>query len=137
MKLLNFKVILADFWPKYLEAVAMATERQMSELALNFLVLPRKNHCQQFCVNNLYYNRFSSYREIGPSQVPDHAKVYGPAEDYILSLHQQFLIQPTACVSKLRMKETFAKTTLATSVTNTPLSSVLMLSRVGRTFFKE
>ena len=33
VKLLNFKVILADFWPKYLEAVAMATERQMSELA--------------------------------------------------------------------------------------------------------
>ena len=36
MKLLNFKVILADFWPKYLEAVAMATERQMSELAFFF-----------------------------------------------------------------------------------------------------
>ena len=48
MKLLNFKVILADFWPKYLEAVAMATERQMSELLLFFGVLPRKNHCQQF-----------------------------------------------------------------------------------------
>ena len=42
MKLLNFKVILADFWPKYLEAVAMATERQMCELALNFLVLTKK-----------------------------------------------------------------------------------------------
>ena len=50
VKLLNFKVILADFWPKYLEAVAMATERQMSELALNFLVLPRKNHCQHFLI---------------------------------------------------------------------------------------
>ena len=37
MKLLNFKVILADFGPKYFEAVAIATERQMSELALNFL----------------------------------------------------------------------------------------------------
>ena len=52
MKLWNFKVILADFWPKYLEAVAMATERQMSELALNFLVLPRKNHCQQFLIKS-------------------------------------------------------------------------------------
>ena len=52
MKLLNFKVILADFWPKYLEAVAMATERQMSELALNFFVLPRKNHCQQFLIKS-------------------------------------------------------------------------------------
>ena len=52
MKLLNFKVILADFWPKYLEAVAMATERQMSELALNFLVLPRKNNCQQFLIKS-------------------------------------------------------------------------------------
>ena len=52
MKLLNFKVILADFWPKYLEAVAMATERQMSELALNFLVLPRKNHCHQFLIKS-------------------------------------------------------------------------------------
>ena len=48
MKLLNFKVILADFLPKYLEAVAMATERQKSELLLFFRVLPRKNHCQQF-----------------------------------------------------------------------------------------
>ena len=54
------------------------------------------------------------------SQLPDHAKVSGPAEDYILSLHQHyFLIHPTTCVSRLRMKETFAKTTLAASVTNT------------------
>ena len=52
MKLLNFKVILADFWPKCLEAVAMATERQMSELALNFLFLPRKNDCQQFLIKS-------------------------------------------------------------------------------------
>ena len=52
MKLLNFKVILADFWPKYLEAVAMATERQMSELALIFWVLPRKNHCLQFLIKS-------------------------------------------------------------------------------------
>ena len=52
MKLLNFKVILAVFWPKYLEAVAMVTERQMSELALNFFVLPRKNHCQQFLIKS-------------------------------------------------------------------------------------
>ena len=42
MKLLNFKVILADFWPKYLEAVAMATERQMSELALIFFVFTKE-----------------------------------------------------------------------------------------------
>ena len=53
------------------------------------------------------------------SQLPDHAKVSGPAEDYILSLHQHFLIHPTACVSRLRMKEIFAKTTVAASVTNT------------------
>ena len=53
------------------------------------------------------------------SQLPDHAKVSDPAEDYILSLHQHFLIHPTACVSRLHMKEIFAKTTLAASVTNT------------------
>ena len=53
------------------------------------------------------------------SQLPDHAKVSDPAEDYILSLHQLFLIHPTACVSRLRMKEIFAKMTLAASVTNT------------------
>ena len=52
------------------------------------------------------------------SQLPDHTKVSDPAEDYILSLHQHFLIHPTACVSRLRMK-IFAKTTLAASVTNT------------------
>ena len=52
------------------------------------------------------------------SQLPDHAKVSGPAEDYILSLHQHFLIHPAACVSRLRMNEIFAKTTLAASVTN-------------------
>ena len=48
----KWQLILADFWPKHLEAVAMATERQMSELALNFLVLPRKNHCQQFLIKS-------------------------------------------------------------------------------------
>ena len=52
------------------------------------------------------------------SQLPDHAKVSDPAEDYILSLHQHFFIHPTACVSRLRMKEIFAKTTLAARVTN-------------------
>ena len=55
------------------------------------------------------------------SQLPDQAKVCcSPAEDYTLSLHQHFSIHPTACVSRLRMKEIFAKTTLAASVTNTP-----------------
>ena len=49
VKLLNFKVILADFWPKYLEAVAMDKK---SELAFKFLVLPRKNHCQQFLIKS-------------------------------------------------------------------------------------
>ena len=53
------------------------------------------------------------------SQLPDPAKVSDPAEDYILSLHQHFSIHPTAYVSKLHMKEIFAKTTLAASVTNT------------------
>ena len=71
------------------------------------------------------------------SHLPDHAKVSDPAEDYILSLHQHFLIHPTAFVSKLRMKEIFAKTTLAASVTNTLFKLWLVLSRVGRTFFKE
>ena len=52
------------------------------------------------------------------SQLPDQAKVSDPAEDYTLSLHQHFLIHPTACASRLRMKEIFAKTTLAASVTN-------------------
>ena len=52
MKILNFKVILAEFWPKYLEAVAMATVRHMSELAINFMVLPRQNHCQQFLIKS-------------------------------------------------------------------------------------
>ena len=54
------------------------------------------------------------------SQLPDNAKVSDPAENYILSLHQHFLIHPTAYVSRLRMKEIFAKMTLAASVTNTP-----------------
>ena len=52
------------------------------------------------------------------SRFPDPARVSDPAEDYILSLHQHFLIHPTACVSKLHLKEIFAKTTLAASVTN-------------------
>ena len=47
------------------------------------------------------------------SQLPDHAKVSDPAEDYILSLHQH-----TACVSRLCMKEIFGKTTHAARVTN-------------------
>ena len=55
-----------------------------------------------------------------PSQFPDPAKVYDPAEDYILSLHQHFSIHPTACVSKLHLK-IFTKTTLAASVTITLL----------------
>ena len=33
------------------------------------------------------------------SQLPDHAKVSDPAEDYILSLYQHFLLHPTACVT--------------------------------------
>ena len=41
------------------------------------------------------------------SQLPDHAKVSDPTEDYILSLNQHFL---------LYMKGIFAKTTLAASV---------------------
>ena len=53
-----------------------------------------------------------------PSQSPDPAKVYDPAEDYILSLHQHFSNYPTARVSKLHLK-IFVKTTLAASVTNT------------------
>ena len=53
------------------------------------------------------------------SQLPDHTKVSDSAEDFILSLHQHFLIHPTACVSRLRMKEILAKETLAASVTNT------------------
>ena len=53
------------------------------------------------------------------SQLTDHAKVSDPVEDYILSLHQHVLIHSTACVCKLHMKEIFAKTTLAASVTNT------------------
>ena len=57
-------------------------------------------------------------RSTCPSLFPDPAKVYDPAEDYILSLHQHFSIHPTACVSKLHLK-IFAKTTLAASVNNT------------------
>ena len=53
------------------------------------------------------------------SQLSDHAKISDPAENYILSLHQHFLIHPTACVCRLRIKEIFAKLTLAASVTNT------------------
>ena len=52
------------------------------------------------------------------SRFPDPAKVSDPAEDYILSLDQHFSIHPTACVSKLHLKEIFAKTTFAASVTN-------------------
>ena len=42
VKLLNFKVILAVFGPNYLEAVAMATGRQMSELLLFFFDFTKK-----------------------------------------------------------------------------------------------
>ena len=52
------------------------------------------------------------------SRFPDPARVSDPAEDYILSLHQHFSIHPTACVSKLHLKEIFAKMTLAASVSN-------------------
>ena len=52
------------------------------------------------------------------SQLPDHAKVSNPAEDYILSLHQHFLIHSQR-VRRCHMNEIFAKTTLAVSVTNT------------------
>ena len=52
------------------------------------------------------------------SRFPDPAKVSDLAEDYILSLHQHFSIHPTACVSKLHLKEIFAKTTFAASDTN-------------------
>ena len=51
-------------------------------------------------------------------QFPYPAKVSVPAEDYILSLHQHFSIHQTTCASKLHVKEIFAKTTLAASVTN-------------------
>ena len=53
------------------------------------------------------------------SQLLDHATVSDPVEAYILSIHQQFSIHPTACVSKLHMKEIFAKSTLAVNVTKT------------------
>ena len=52
------------------------------------------------------------------SQFPGPAKVSDPAEDFTLSLHQHFLIYPTACVSKLHLKEIFAKKNLAASVSN-------------------
>ena len=52
------------------------------------------------------------------SQLTGHAKITDPAEDYILSLHQNLLIHPTACVSKLHMKETTLAASAA-SVTNT------------------
>ena len=61
-------------------------------------------------------------------QFPDPAKVSDPVEDYILSLHQHFSIHQTTCVSKLHLKEIFAKTTLAASVTNAlfgPCSDVI------------
>ena len=48
---------------------------------------------------------------------PDPAKVSDPAEDNILSLHQYFSFHQTTCASKLHLKEIFAKTTLAASVT--------------------
>ena len=64
-----------------------------------------------------YERKFHLYKRLcnPPLSIPDHAKVSNPAEDYILTLHQYFLIHPTACVSKLYMKEIFAKTTLAAS----------------------
>ena len=52
------------------------------------------------------------------SQFPDPVKVSDTAEDYTLSLRQHFLIHPTAGVNKLHLKEIFAITTLAASVTN-------------------
>ena len=64
-----------------------------------------ESSCINDCVTCLY-------------QFPDAANVSDPAEDYTLSLHQHFSIHPAACVSKLHLKEIFAKTILAASVTN-------------------
>ena len=61
--------------------------------------------CLNDCVTCLY-------------QFPDPAKVSYLVGDYILSLHQHFSINQKTCVSKLHLKEIFAKTTLAASVTN-------------------
>ena len=77
--------------------------------------------CQHFGTAWVYARKFHLYNRLcNPlSQLPVHAKVSDPAEDYILSLHQHFLIHPTACVSRFRIMGIFAKTTLAASVPNT------------------
>ena len=70
------------------------------------------------------------------SQLPDHATVSDPAEDYILSLHQHFLIHRTACVSELHIKEIFAKTTNAASITNALLELCSDVIKGWQNFFQ-
>ena len=71
----------------------------------NPLSVAELSSCINDCVTCLY-------------QFPDPVKVSDPLEDYMLSLHQHFSTHQTTCVSKLHLKEIFAKMTLAASVTN-------------------
>ena len=47
VKKVIFHVIFACFFPKSLDAVAMATEVELNELTLDFLFLHDHYHCQQ------------------------------------------------------------------------------------------
>ena len=47
VKMSFFMSFLLVFWPKSLDAVAMATEVELNELTLDFLFLHDHYHCQQ------------------------------------------------------------------------------------------
>ena len=47
VKMSFFMSFLLVFWPKSLDAVAMATEFELNELTLDFLFLQDHYHCQQ------------------------------------------------------------------------------------------
>ena len=47
VKMSFFMCFLLLFWPKSLDAVAMATEVELDELTLDFLFLHDHLHCQQ------------------------------------------------------------------------------------------
>ena len=60
VKMSFFMCNLLLFWPKSLDAVAMATEVELNELTLDFLFLHDHKHCKQLS------SKSESEREIVP-----------------------------------------------------------------------
>ena len=89
------------------------------------LIAAELSSCINDCVTCLY-------------QFPDPAKVSDPVVDYILSLHQHFFDSPNnVCKQTSFVGDLFEDDPCCQCNHMLCLSSVLMLSRVVRTFFKE